>query len=337
MKKKNLLIMCTGRDDATSFWRGAGPMSHLYKTISYDKWDMQLCRSKEIGWGDLINFDVLFFQRPHSAAHIKVIQMAKNLGVKVWVDYDDDLMTIPFSNAAHKYYADPEAKKNLSWIAANADHVSVSTESLRQKYQSLNKNVTVVQNAWDDVIAPNRPVNPATSKIIFWRGSASHDEDIDFYLPQMARAAEKYPDWKWVFVGQPFWKVANVIKSHAIVDPFDVPAFLKFLPQLAPSVAIVPLAPNVFNQSKSNIAWQEATFAGACSVVPEWTEWKRPGTLNYCQAKSDSFFFNILTAIEMTPHERKKLSDQSWQHIATAESLKFENKKRADILEALTA
>lgn len=336
MKKKNLLIMCPGRDDATSFWRGVGPLSNLYKNFVYEKWDMQLCKTKEIGWSDLIHFDVLFFQRPFGKGHIEVIKMAKNMGIKVWVDYDDDLTSIPFSNPAHRHYADVEIQKNISWIAANADWVSVSTKELANKYGLLNKRVTVIENAWNDGLWPFRPVNSSTSKIILWRGSTTHDEDIDFYLPQMKQVSEEHPDWQWIFIGQPFWKVPDLIKMHGIVDAMDMPAYVKFISELSPSITIVPLAPNVFNQSKSNIAWQEASFAGSCAIVPAWNEWERPGTLNYSSDEPNSFYQNMKKAIAMTPHDRKKLADESWEHIEAYESLKAVNRKREEILETLT-
>ena len=46
-------------------------------------------------------------------------------------------------------------------------------------------------------------------------------------------------------------------------------------------LAVVPLKDNLFNHAKSNLAWIEATCAGAMTLAPDWPEWRRPGVSNY--------------------------------------------------------
>jgi hypothetical protein len=64
--------------------------------------------------------------------------------------------------------------------------------------------------------------------------------------------------------------------------------------RLGPWLHIVPLANNGFNRSKSNLAWLEATAAGAVVLAPALEEWQRPGIVNY---KDASDFGNKLSRL----------------------------------------
>lgn len=324
--------MCPNANDATSWWRAAGPFSHLQRTGMGGDWEIALCRVPDIGWSDLSGFDALFLQRPHQQAHARVITKAQELGLKVWIDYDDDLSALPASNPAFSHYADPQIKKTIAKIASQADVISVSTKALEDKMKTLNPETVLIPNAWNDLIVPKRRPNGGAMKLILWRGSATHDQDLDLYLDQMQQVADKYPDWKWIFIGKPFWKVADKIKKHLIMEPMDVPKYMNVIGEIRPAIAIVPLVFNAFNESKSNIGWQEGTYAGACAVVPNMHEWQRPGAIHYTQ---ETFAEALTKAISLTPHDRKRLVDQSWAQIMENENLVTVNLKRKEILERL--
>jgi len=50
---------------------------------------------------------------------------------------------------------------------------------------------------------------------------------------------------------------------------------------LGPWVSVVPLEDTAFNRAKSNLAWIEATCAGALTLAPMWPDWLKPGVFTY--------------------------------------------------------
>ena len=57
---------------------------------------------------------------------------------------------------------------------------------------------------------------------------------------------------------------------------------ISILNEAAPFIHLVPLAPNRFNEAKSNCSWLEATAAGAMVIAPGFLpEFVRPGIRNY--------------------------------------------------------
>lgn len=275
---RTLLAICPSASDATSFYRGMGPLTAL----RVPGWQVEAA-PPAIDWTVLARADAVFMQRPSAPAYLQIFEMAKNLGRPVWVDYDDDLTDVPPSNPTHQKYA--VERGNVAVIAAHADVVTTSTGVLARRMSDLGaRDVRVVPNAWDDRFfknfAPARPLE----KLVFWRGSATHDEDLDVHLGGIAEIHRAHPDWRWLFCGSPFWKVREVIAAAQLaVDPVsrDPVDYLRRLERLPAGVALVPLKDSPFNRAKSNIAWLEATYAGAAAVGPDFPEWDRPGVTTY--------------------------------------------------------
>src|SRR5690606_26429444 len=122
--------------------------------------------------------------------------------------------------------------QNVSKMVQIADVVTVTTMELKKRFDPLNDNVRIVPNALDDqVIAPKKLDKDMNSKLIMWRGSRSHDEDIMEYLDSMLQIADEFKDWKWIFLGQPYFRVQSAFprKQAIILDSVDTPRFYDFL------------------------------------------------------------------------------------------------------------
>lgn len=308
----SLMVFCPNQADATSFYRGLGPLSKLKRQIR----DLNLAFVTDVNWATLRMADVVFFQRPYTAAHLKIIKMAKRLHRPVWVDYDDDLFRVPLDNPAHALYSDPEIQKSVAQSIAEADIVTVSTEHLRQKLLPLNKEIRVVPNALDPEILSPRRIRKDRPKLIMWRGSQTHMRDVYDYRDQIALAAKAHPDWTWHFIGMTPWFLDGLIPDNRfMISPgLDVMEYFEFIQKVQAPVQIVPLANNSFNQSKSNIAWIEGSYAGSACVVPDWDEWKKPGAYRYEPDAPDAFFDAVHEAIKSS---EKSLDPgaESWKHI----------------------
>ena len=101
MKKKNLYTLIPNPTDGTSLYRGWGPLSRIKKHLP----EVEFIVANTVDWSVLINCDGAFLQRPFTEGHLKICEMIKNMGIKLWVDYDDDLLNVPRSNPTFENYS----------------------------------------------------------------------------------------------------------------------------------------------------------------------------------------------------------------------------------------
>lgn len=300
---KQFFMFIPSRTDATSFYRASGPFAELCK-----KMGVTAVINPDLNWESLKWCDgPVFIQRPFTDVHLRVLDMAKANGKKVWVDYDDDLFSVPRSNRAHKIYSKVQNQNNIAHILAKADVVTVSTMALKQKFAEIleamgkamgkeeaNFNASkihVVPNAYDEKFCFYRkgPAKPFQNKLITWRGSDTHDKDLMLYTEAMKKAFANHLDWTFNFIGNAFWhtieeldSIPNIKETNVVeVESIDPAEFWKFLWKTAPALITVPLWDCPFNRAKSNIAWIEGIHAGAPCLAPDWEEWQRPGIINY--------------------------------------------------------
>lgn len=285
-----IIAMCPDFNDATSFYRGAWPLSRLQKWHGADVYFQKSGNGESIGWAELAQYDVLFLQRPYTDWNLKILTVAKDVGLKVWLDYDDDLYHVPFQNRASEVYSEAKTKDQISKLIARADLVTFSTEKLRETMRGKNQNAAVVPNATDfDLLdLQKKPHGKKLEKSIFWRGSSTHDNDLFLYAEELKKIAVEFPEWRFVFLGSPWKGILHYIPKNqvVIVPPVRIPEYFGLVQALQPEIVVVPLEECLFNQCKSNIAWQEGTVAGASVLAPHWKEWKIRGVVHYGSVSS---------------------------------------------------
>lgn len=301
---KNVFVMCPNPTDATSLYRGLGPLQALRRKMGGD---INLIVAPEVNWATLKGSDAIFLQRPALDHHLTIVNMALASRKPVWVDFDDDLFRIPRCNPAARIYA--KLQNNMVAIVAKATVVTVSTEALAETLRAILKRVAdgkqteagistdqskivVVPNALDDELLDLPTDYPCPGSLVTWRGSATHDKDLALVTEQLARVIGRNLEWTYQFVGEPFWWTMERLdevpglkpKSITQVEPLDPIVYFDFLKKVKPAVFIVPLQDIPFNRAKSNIAWIEATYAGAVTIAPDWPEWQKPGVIRYKDA-----------------------------------------------------
>lgn len=316
LKVKTLLCVFANRHDATSFYRGAGP----FGCLQVDGWQIRF--TDTLSWAELMGVDCVFFQRPESEEQLQAIAMARNLNIAVWVDYDDNLYNVPFSNPYFERYADPALHKRVQHCVAMASVVTVSTATLAAAYR---KDAQVIPNAVNDRHMPFEYVTDPT-KTVVWRGSATHNEDVLSQQTDIVRLQAAYRDYRWVFIGGLPWQLAAQVnwEQTEVIPSVSLVTYFGLLKRLKPSWVIAPLVDSPFNRGKSNIAWLEATWCGATCIGPDLPEWQRPGLVNYVDSLFDAF------SVGCDVHY-----DRSFQYIDEHLRLSVVNKQRANILRGL--
>lgn len=337
-----VLMIIPSPKDGTSLYRGVMPMAETQKH------GVRLVFSESVDWTTMAMTDVVFMQRPYQEKHVAVAELARLNRRPVWVDYDDDLFSVPSDNPAARVYNQPAIKKNMLKILGLADVVTVSTKALGEtlRVELAAAGVTtipvfrVVPNAintrmWSSTMR-SAAMNLERQKLIVWRGSDTHVKDVMRWVPDILEAAHRHPDHVWLFIGMNPWMLESHmpegrLRHHQAIDPIE---FMDVLQELRPSVLHVPLDDSRFNRSKSNIAWIEGAWAGAATVAPDWPEWKRPGVTTY-NGQPGSLAAAIDGVIGMSAELQQSLSDNSWEFITQNLTLEHVNRARLNILREL--
>lgn len=290
--KLNVAVFAPNRADSCSFYRSHGPWSATAKT--HRNLNVIKTYGATVTWEEMGYLDAVFFQRPFTSDHLKLITLAKDFGRPVWVDYDDLLWAVPRDNPASKTYNNENTIKTIIRCIELADVVTVSTAELKRQLQRplkrkdgtvayLNRNVHVVPNAWPDHLFPFNP-RPSQKPLVMWRGSPTHERDLMEFAEPILRFGQNQGQWATLFQGYNPWFLTERMPEDSTIVSELVPIedYNKLLlEKFRPSLMMVPLHDSVFNRCKSNIAWLEGVAAGAVSVAPDWEEWRVPGVLHY--------------------------------------------------------
>lgn len=330
----NLIVNIPNAKDATSLYRGIGPISEMRRK------DPRLSVNAvgEYSWTTFAMNDIFFMQRPFMKAHLDMVHMAKDNGCPVWVDYDDDLFSVPQSNPAYPVYSSEDTRKTIATILASADVVTVSTPFLKKQFQRgprpLNDNIVVVPNAINTkMFGYRKPPVGARKRMIAWRGSSTHHKDLFSHLPEIVRLVNSDSSWKWMFQGDKPWFLYERLGDNAVfVDSLDPIQYFKTMHEIKPPVMMVPLHECDFNKAKSNIAWLEAAFFGGMTIAPNWDEWKRPGCVNY---ETNKHFGEVMVDVMQGRFDATAEAEKAWSYVMDTLQLTKVNEARFKIIEQL--
>lgn len=342
-----LLALTPMEFDGTSYYRAHGVFPNLIKQMNNQ---LQVTKYKgDFGqgynWSDLINFDIIFLQRPclDAAKRMRLVQYCKDLGIKVWIDFDDNLFDLPRENRMFEDVT-PQIKKDMLTLFKLADVITVSTKALKEFFATLGVGAEVVPNALNEEVTPmaenynwlNEPLdfsgNRNTSiEQILWRGSETHQGDIYYHINQIFHAIDNRPNTHWHWMGYDPWYITNGTEpeKYSTHKSEDIMVYFKNLRKLRPQLVHFPLMDNSLNRCKSNIAWLEATSVGATIIAPDWEEWKHPGVINYTS------FEHYGTLLMQSLDGNGERWQASRDYIMENLTLEKVNKQRVELIENL--
>lgn len=341
--------------DATSLYRAIGPWQSMKREMNRNgRAPLEFILNPDITWMVLKGADFAFFQRPHLDDRLIAMKMCAENGKPTWVDYDDHLHAVPFCNRRFPTYGHPHIQHNIATMLAMADVITVTTPFLgaelakilkafpqTQEFKLNPEKIKVVPNAYDDEMHPKMEAKRSErNKLIMWRGSDSHAKDLHTHTEALCQIVPACPDWQWEFVGEPFWLAIEELKKHVkphalgLTAPMDPVKFFRYMAKQRPALVIVPLEDQTFNRSKSNIAWIEATAAGAVTLAPDWDEWRRPGVITYTRM---SEFSSKLLAFMEGEYDADAMWKQSRDYILENLQMKSVNMAREEIMNNLIA
>jgi hypothetical protein len=337
MHNINVVMIAPDPLDATSFYRAVGPFSALRREVP----GMTLSINVNCNWAVLAMADIIFLQRAYSNAHLEIVQLAKDMGKAVWLDYDDDLFNVPVDNPAHQLYAQPSVRANIATMIEASDFVSVSTDHLKRAIEKGGllrrgrRPCDVIPNALDESLLHYRQAMiPVQRRQILWRGSTSHRPDLLEFKDAILHIVRRHKQWSINFFGDlpPFLKEKAL--DNVVYTPPASPLhyYFRSICEMRSPALIVPLVDSDFNKAKSNIAWLEAVFAGGIAIAPDWPEWRRPGCINYSNQDS---FMEAVEAVIAGKVDVQSENRAGWDYIQRNAMLRDINRLRVDIIESV--
>jgi len=212
---------------------------------------------------------------------------------KLVYELDDDLWNVDPSNvAAFDWFINGydfrtqtfhDVQGNIKANISVADRVTVTTDALANLVRQYNENVVVVPNRIPEwVLDWERPKNERLT--IGWMGSHTHSMDWEQAAPHVSRFLKRNPEVGFHLMGGKYgnWfklPEEQVRYTEWINGVENVWRSIDF------DIALAPLRPHVFNQSKSNLKALEAAALGIpivasdCGPYPEFVEHGKTGFL----------------------------------------------------------
>jgi hypothetical protein len=320
--------ICTQNPDgACSYYRSIGVFSKLHKLNS----EIVVEIISNFEWSTLSDTDIVVFERPRDESMVKAIEFTQNFGIPVWIDIDDDFFNIPKYNPSYTHFEKKEVRRSIETCIAYADVVSVTTNALKEQYLKYNKNIFVVENAFNDYNF-SLSTQPSENNIVNWRGSVTHRNDILSCIESISKLSINHLDYGFNFIGSDLWFIEDRVKNLSIKSPLTLVPYMQYIKFLQPQIQINPLEFNVFNESKSNINFIEGIYAGAVCVAPDMPEWNKPGIEIY---RTPEEFYEKVDMLIKDKKKRIKNFYQSLDYINENLLLSRLNKKRLDVIEFL--
>ncbi len=307
-----------------SFWRSRGVLSELSReghiNIIEGTWNDE--------WPTVRFARIAFFQRPMNKDCFNQVAMCRDLGLKIWLDFDDSPI-IPPSHEVYNLWCETFDMKWFIKICSLAHIVTTSTEYLKNYYLQFCNNVIVIPNALNDHWLTFK--KPSNNKIVLWRGGTHHLTDLFYYKDEVCEVMNEHPDWKFQVIGSEAKFIKDRIPNYVYAGSWDIHKYFAYILTHQPSIFVVPLVNDDLNRGKSDISWQEATLCGATALTPHW--WHLTG--KSATYKDKKTFKQNLEKLIKDQDFRLSLYNASIKKIKSDLVLSKVNKKRLQIINNL--
>lgn len=208
-------------------------------------------------------------------------------------EVDDDLFSIEVhNNPSGAIFRQPNVRTNMIDCLAAADLVTVSTEPLAAVIRRWNRNVVVLPNCVRastlDIPAPLRRGRDDGRVIFGWQGSPTHADDWAVARPAIGDLLTTDERAHLKMLGTQYFKDLPVLDDGR---PGRL-TFQSWTPDLNAhytrvsrfDVSLAPLAPTVFNRSKSGLRAVESAALGVpivASDVEAYRGWVEHGVTGF--------------------------------------------------------
>ena len=210
------------------------------------------------------------------------LSKARREGLITIVDFDD-YWHVPYGHLLYKSYKQESVPQFFENQLRFFDHVTVTTKALAKAVGPFNKNVHVLSNAIDPLLAQFKISKVKSDKVRFgWIGGVCHLPDMELMRGLNNRLSNSLLKGKYTFLlfgykrGSIFDNYCDVLTDKGKwIDGFylypneEADRYTLYYNLL--DVALVPLVDNRFNNLKSELKLIEAGFFKKAAIVSDIT------------------------------------------------------------------
>lgn len=263
----------------------------------------------------LLTSETLIFSRPEYGSQAKyILSLAKFLGLKVILDYDDLLLPELAQYLGHvrskKSDLGPTRKNLLGKTAffRYADAFICSTPQVAEYFEVYGKPVILKRNRLpntmlipESLLDANKAKRPLKVKLLYLSGTATHKRDYSLIHGVLLKLAARYPDkFELTFLGSTGVNIEAFSILGLTVNTIPKLTWDEMLRIIREhDVGLVPLELTIFNQAKSNIKFLECASQAVPVVASSVSEFKNIIThsINGWLCESPLEFYNTLESI----------------------------------------
>jgi glycosyltransferase involved in cell wall biosynthesis len=299
--------------DAPGGWyRGIGPMLALHQQRGYEIRQLVVPRA-DIRAELVPGCDVLHVYRWHEPEVIQLTRAAKERGIAIVYDNDDDMTAIPRENENYRDYgalAGERARSQIAKLVQMADIVTVPTPLLIDRYREQfgAARVEVIENYVPDAALSARAPSNGQDVVVGWLAGNEHHIDAE-RLPlreTFERLLDAHEQLRIRSIGVSL-KLRHPRYEHVRrVNFFDLPRA-----QAQFDVGIAPLADIPFNYGRSNIKVKEYAALGKPWLASPVGPYVGLGEKQGGRLVSDDGWFEAIERLLRGPKERQKLAKRA--------------------------
>lgn len=255
-------------------------------------------------------FDLVILQRCFKYEVFERLRRACTIaGRKLIFETDDDYINLPHYNPCAKEICQPGVLEGFKEILRQSDHITVTTQELKDIYFLYNENITVIPNNVECVypfrdeycqpIGPDGqvPINELFGFVSYpsfvnfqekdsfrveklfrvgYTATPTHREDYKTILPYFEKFLNKFPNTIVFYLGDPWFSQVGHPSGHKNIvfipnQPYEL--YLQNIRNF--DVGIAPLVPDLFNMSKSSLKLLEYGSWGIPAVAPKYITYQR--------------------------------------------------------------
>lgn len=292
------------------WYRGIGPMLALGER-GHDI--QQVWRPEDGIRGErAAGYDVLHVYRAHEDEVVEIARRAKQSGMTVIYDNDDDMRSVPSNNAAARDYrgfAGNRALRQIRRLVQLADLAIASSTPISERFREYGaEHVQVIENYVPDAaLEASAPPNGGTV-VAGWLAGNEHHVDME-RLPlraQFERLLDAYPQLVIETVGVSMGIPHERYRNDPHVDFFALP------PKLAQfDIGLAPIADIPFNLARSNIKVKEYAVLGRPWLASPVGPYAALGEQQGGRLVPDDGWFEAIGRLVEKPRERRKLAKRA--------------------------
>jgi len=295
------------------WYRGIGPMLALNRRGHEIRQVARPGRSGETFHPELVSgCDVLHVYRRHELEVIDLVRVAKQRGIAVVYDNDDDMTAVPRDDANYRDYgglAGDRARSQIRRIIQMADLVTSPSEVVAQRFREYGaQHVQVIENYVPDATLRASAPSNGEDVVIGWLAGTEHHLDVK-RVPvsdALGRLLDAHEHLRVRTIGIRFKLDHERYEPIQRVDFFDLPPVLA---QWDIGMAVVADIP--FNQGRSSIKVKEYAALGRAWLASPVGPYARLGEKQGGRLVPDDRWYEEIERLLLHPRERRKLAKRA--------------------------